>query len=135
MDQFEGIVGDPDSYYGDQTIRDGLGYARYYADKMDLIHMTPTSSSSACSTRYCIRNEGKEYLVYQPNSGSFTVNLPEGEYTYEWMNPDNGNIIIGGNINGDGNVGFTPPFSGDAVLYLKLDVDIPISAPTGLRIQ
>ena len=39
------------------------------------------------STKYCLSNPGLEYLVYQPNKGSFAVNLISGNYDYEWFNP------------------------------------------------
>jgi hypothetical protein len=80
--------------------------------------MIPYDSLS--STNYCLADIGQEYLIYQPGSGSFTVNLQAGNYYYEWFNPNTGNIASTGNINvGSGNRVFNPPFSGDAVLYLK----------------
>jgi hypothetical protein len=64
---------------------------------------------------------GAEYLVYAPNGGTFTVNLSATTrvLNVEWMNPSSGAITTGGTIaGGSANQPFTPPFSGDAVLYL-----------------
>jgi Putative collagen-binding domain of a collagenase len=73
-----------------------------------------------CSTTYCLVNPGHEYLVYQPNAGSFTVNIQSGTYAFEWFNPANGSVAGTGSIAASsGNRSFTPPFSGPAVLYLR----------------
>ena len=80
--------------------------------------MTPNNSLS--STSYCLANPGSEYLAYQPGSGSFSVNLQAGTYNYEWFNPSSGSIAFTGTITASGgNLSFTPPFIGDAVLYLR----------------
>ncbi len=39
------------------------------------------------TTGYCLANPGEEYLVFLPAAGSFTVDLEEGDYTYEWFDP------------------------------------------------
>ena len=43
------------------------------ANQMNLVAMTPQNALS--STAYCLANAGKEYLVYAPSGGTFTVNL------------------------------------------------------------
>jgi len=89
---------------------------------MDLAKMTPQPSLS--STGFCLADNvatGAEYLVYAPNGGSITVNLSATTRTLnvEWLNPTGGAITTGGTIaGGSANQSFTPPFSGDAVLYL-----------------
>jgi len=100
-----------------------MGYALTYANKMNLAAMTPSSNSADCSTTYCLRNPGQEYLAYQSESGSFTVNLQAGTYNYEWFNPSTGAVAGTGSFTASsGSRSFTPPFSGDAVLYLKSSV-------------
>jgi len=85
---------------------------------MDLIHMAPQNGLS--STGFCLANAGVEYLVYQSGSGAFTVNLEAGTYSYEWFNPSNHTIVATGFLTVTaGSKSFTPPFSSDAVLYLK----------------
>jgi hypothetical protein len=121
-----------------EVARKSMGYTLTYAKKMNLAAMMPSASSSDCSTTYCLRNAGKEYFVYQPSSGSFTVNLAVGNYDYEWFNPATGAVASSGNTTATGgNKSFTAPFSGDAVLYLKIsssDTTAP-APPTGVTIQ
>ena len=112
-----------------------MGHTLNYANKMNLVSMTP--SNSLASTTYCLANPGKEYLVYQPSTGAFTVNLQAGTYSYEWFNPVTGKVAGTGNIIAStGNRSFTPPFSGDAVLYIKKSSDTAApSAPSGFSVR
>ncbi|UCD27863.1 MAG: hypothetical protein JSV03_12260, partial [Planctomycetota bacterium] len=107
----------PDPTY--DPIRIALGHTRIYAEKMNLVMMTPQNSLS--STTYCLANPGSEYLVYQPSSGqSFTVNLVAGTYDYEWFNCNLGTLAQTGSVTvSGGSQSFTPPFSGEAALYLN----------------
>ncbi|MFA4817202.1 MAG: DUF4038 domain-containing protein [Parcubacteria group bacterium] len=120
-----------------QGARAAMGQTLTYADKMNLASMIPSANSSDCSTTYCLRNHGQEYLIYQPGSGAFTVNLSAATYNYEWFNPTTGAVVETGTFTaGAGNKSFTPPFSGDAVLYLKKVSDtISPAAPQGLSVQ
>jgi len=102
-------------------MRDNLGYTLTYANKMDLAKMTPQGNLS--STGYCLADNvvtGAEYLVYAPNGGTFTVNLSVTTrvLNVEWFDPSSGTTTSGGNVSGGSTISFTPPFSGDAVLYL-----------------
>jgi hypothetical protein len=102
-------------------MRDNLGYTLSYANKMDLAKMTPQGSLS--STGYCRADNvatGAEYLVYAPNGGSFTVNLgaTTRALNVEWFNPATGATTAGAAISGGSTKTFTPPFGGDAVLYI-----------------
>jgi hypothetical protein len=106
----------PDPYW--DVIRNAMRDTRRYADRIDLAAMLP--QPSRCSTRYCLVNPDGEYLVYQPSSGAFTVDLAGGAYDYEWFNPALSEIAQSGVIASvGGNQRFIAPFDGDAVLYLK----------------
>jgi hypothetical protein len=94
-----------------------IGYTNVYAKKMNLAGMTPQGSLS--STGYALANPGSEYLVYQPESRGFSVNLASGTYNVEWLNPATGAITADTSASGGGARTFTPPFSGQAVLYLR----------------
>ena len=114
-----GVCSGPDSRWN--NMRDNLGYTVNYANKMDLLKMTPQGGLS--STGYCLAQTpsvGAEYLVYAPNGGSFTVNLSATTrvLNVEWFAPSSGTTTSGGNVSGGSTQTFTPPFSGDAVLYL-----------------
>ncbi|MBO3803742.1 MAG: hypothetical protein JTT11_07750 [Candidatus Brockarchaeota archaeon] len=100
--------------------RAAMGHARQYSERVDLANMRPVNELS--STGYCLANPGSEYLVYQPESGTFAVKLEAGSYRYEWFNPRTGSaagediLTVPG-----GSRSFIPPFGGDAVLFLKVE--------------
>lgn len=102
-------------------MRKAMGYALAYAEKMNLKDMEPLSSIS--STSYCLANPGVEYLIYQPILNStFSLNMAEGTYSYEWFNPNSGEVASKGSFKVEGgNQSFTPPFNEDAVLYIFAD--------------
>jgi collagenase-like protein with putative collagen-binding domain len=85
-----------------------------------------SSRSSLCSTSYCLAqtpSEGAEYLVYAPFGGSFTVDLSamssSRTLAVEWLNPSTGDTATGDSVAaGSPSQSFSPPFGGDAVLYL-----------------
>jgi len=95
-----------------------------YSRKLNLASVTPHNSLS--STGYCLAQTpkvGAEYLVYAPSGGSFTVNLSamsaSRTLSVEWFNPSTGAAITGDPIPaGSSSQSFSPPFSGDAVLYM-----------------
>jgi hypothetical protein len=113
-------TGPPDTQW--DQLRDNMGYTLTYAAKMDLVKMLPQGSLS--STGYCLAQTpavGAEYLVYAPNGGSFSVNLSPTTrvLNVEWFSPSSGTVSAGGMVTGGSSTqSFTPPFSGDAVLYL-----------------
>ena len=117
-----GICSAPDPRY--DNFRDNLGYILGYSRKLNLAAVKPRSS--LCSTGYCLAQTpaaGAEYLIYAPSGGSFTVDLsamPEKRtLAVEWFNPSTGATIAGNSVRaGSSAQSFTPPFRGDAVLYL-----------------
>jgi hypothetical protein len=99
--------------------RKAMGHTRSYATRMNLASMVP--HDGLASTRFCLANPGREYLVYQPRAGEFSVNLTAGSYAFEWFNPTTGSVASTGSVKAaGGKQAFTPPFPGSAVLYLKL---------------
>jgi len=106
------------------AFRDNLEYILKYSRKLNLASVTPHNSLS--STGYCLAQTpkvGAEYLVYAPSGGSFTVNLSamsaSRTLSVEWFNPSTGAAITGDPIPaGSSSQSFSPPFSGDAVLYM-----------------
>ena len=115
-----GIGSGPDPRW--ENVRDTMGYIRGYADRMDLAAMTPQGKLS--STGHALASAGSahtEFLIYAPAGGSFTVNLSNtsGRLLVEWMNPATGSKTAGADVSGGATRTFTPPFGGDAVLYLS----------------
>jgi hypothetical protein len=105
----------PDAQWN--VLRDALGYTALYAGKLDLERALP--STSLCSTGYCLVEPGRQYLVYQPGSGNFKLTVAAGTYAAEWFNPATEKPVDGGTLTvADGLRTFTPPFTGDAVLWL-----------------
>ncbi len=99
-------------------LRREMGRIRGFAQRMDLNAALPRND--LCSTGYCLADPGREYLVYQPGSGGFTVALEPGSYQYEWHNPSTGEPAGEGELSAEaGPRRFAPPFEGDAVLYLS----------------
>jgi hypothetical protein len=105
----------------DVSLRRNLGYTLTYANRMNLVAMTPRPD--LCSTSYCLANpasSGAEYLVYLPEGGTVNVDLSATSETLqvEWFNPDRGTTTDGGSVTGGSTQNFTAPFGGDAVLYI-----------------
>jgi hypothetical protein len=115
-----GIGATPDPRW--DNVRDTMGYIRSYADRLNLLAMAPSNDLS--STGHALAGGGSgssEFLVYTASGGGFTVNLSgvEGPLAVEWMDPATGTKTVGGYVSGGSMLTFTPPFSGDAVLYLS----------------
>ena len=116
----------PISLEEDDTLSDGssrradiwaaMGQTRDYATRLDLLNMTPRGDLA--SSRFCLANPGREYLVYLPDGGEVSVDLSDssGIFAVEWFNPSTGETFDGGTVSG--NSSFTAPFQGPAVLYL-----------------
>jgi hypothetical protein len=116
------ICSGPDKRY--DNFRDNLGYILRYSRKLNLAKVR--QSSSLASTGFCLAQTppvGAEYLVYAPSGGPFTVNLSAMSgsriLSVEWFNPSTGVVTTGDPIPaGSSSQSFSPPFEGDAVLYL-----------------
>jgi len=103
------------------SLRINMGHARRYAERMHLASARP--AAEACSTGYCLVAEGPDgaqYLVYAEAGGVVGVDLADvaGELQVEWFNPGNSETHRGGVVRGGAWRELTPPFEGDAVLFL-----------------
>ena len=91
---------------------------------MNLAKVIPNQVLS--STGYCLAQTpatGAEYLVYASLGGPFTVDLSamsnKRKLVVEWFNPATGKTTTQSPISaGSASQLFSPPFNGDAVLYL-----------------
>jgi len=109
----------------DVNLRANLGYVMTYANRMNLVAMTPRGELA--SSGYALANpaaSGAEYLVYLPNGGTVNVNISasSGQLLVEWFNPANGTVAGTDTTMGGAVRAFTAPFSGDAVLYIYATV-------------
>ena len=106
------------------NFRDNLGYILRYSRKLNLRNVTPQPALS--STAQCLAQTpaaGAEYLIYSSYGGRFSVDLSampgSRKLAVEWLNPSTGATQQAAPIAaGSPAQSFTPPFQGDAVLYL-----------------
>lgn len=113
---------DPQHYEPWVSLRINLGYTLTYANRVNLMAMTPRTHLA--STGYCLANpaeRGAEYLVYLPTGGTVKVDhsATRKELAVEWLNPRNGLVTSVAQVFGGGHKTFIAPFEGDAVLYLR----------------
>ena len=105
----------PDNLYA--PIRDAMGMTLTYANRMNLVAMTP--QPSLCSTHFCLVDPGQGIPGISALRRTLTVNLRAGTYQYEWLDPSSNLITSSGALSvTDGNHTFSPAYSRDAVLYL-----------------
>jgi hypothetical protein len=131
------ICNGPDTRW--DNFRDNLGHILRYSRTLNLARVMPRGSLS--STGYCLAQTpsiGAEYLVYAPSGGSFTVNLSamSGSRTLsvEWFNPSTGVAVAADPIAaGSSSQSFSPPFGGDAALYLVDTAGNGFAAARGLK--
>jgi CubicO group peptidase (beta-lactamase class C family) len=118
MDPFDGdVLGNRFDPKWD-PIRRSMGHTLRYARRIDLAQAR--SAAEAASTKYCLANPGKQYLVYKPGAGnSVTVDLEPGTYKYEWFDPTAGDQVnVATKTGAGGETEFMCPIKGDAVLLL-----------------
>jgi hypothetical protein len=116
------ICSAPDPRY--RNFRDNMGYILRYSRRVALANVAPRPDLS--STKFCLAQtpaSGAEYLVYAPEGGAFTVDLSampaSRRLSVEWFNPSTGAATKASPVNAGASAqSFTPPFAGDAVLYL-----------------
>jgi hypothetical protein len=101
--------------------RKAMSETNLFASRVDLIHMDPCEAIT--STRYCLAHRsGKEYLIYQPDSGPFQLDLTgyKNNFSIKWFKP-----ILGEEVDqkeglmGGSQVRLTPPWEGDAIAWLR----------------
>jgi len=100
-----------------EPVRKNMGYARYFAERMGLARAGPRSDLS--SSKYCLAQYGKEYLLYIPER-EVTVNLGhDGTFALEWLDPDQGILLEGEPIAASKEQTIKVPLAGHAVLHLR----------------
>ncbi len=88
---------------------------------IELLNLGPLEHIA--SARFCLAHrQERESVIYQPDSGPFTVDLTGRERTYqlEWHNPNSGDTIPSPEpVVGGGWRLLAPPWRGDVVAYLR----------------
>jgi hypothetical protein len=118
---FTGWISKDQRDYPDwEPTRRAMGDTRRYAQRMNLARMTPHPEWA--SSRYCLADPGREYLVYLPEGGAVTLDLchANGSFVAEWFLPQVNRTLPGARaLRGGDYAVTTAPYTGDAVLYLK----------------
>lgn len=70
----------------DPNLRYALGAIRRLSERLDLGTTLPSNGLS--TTTYCLASSGREYVVYVPEEGRFSVDLEGGRWRVEWHWPD-----------------------------------------------
>lgn len=68
--------------------RNAMGHTSRLANSMDLAAMVP--SNNLASTKYCLAEPGRQYLVYLQEGDSLTLNLEAGTYDTHWEDTNTG---------------------------------------------
>ena len=105
-----------------EPARWAMGDTRHFADRVDLIAMTP--DVDVASTRYALVNEGREYLVLDAAAGGrpFTIQLPPETYTVEWFGITSRTTVVGDPVlvGADAAIGLSGPFGTEpSVVHLR----------------
>ena len=103
-----------------EPVRQAMGQARALADRIDLAAMAPRADLA--SSGQCLASPGREYLVYLPMGGTVAVDLSaaKGLLAVRWLNPRTGESRDDRPIFGGRRHTFAAPFTGDAVLHLRV---------------
>jgi uncharacterized protein DUF6298 len=101
-----------------EQVRRAMGQTRRYAQRMNLAASRPRPDLA--STRFCLAVPGREYLVYQPRSGAFSVDLraDRASFRVEWFQPSTGRRWYS-RVAGGARRTMTPPVGTAVVLYLR----------------
>lgn len=102
------------------SIRAAMGQTRLYAERIRLAASRPRPELA--STRYALAAANRQFLVYAPKGGRFTVDLrkAQGRYSVEWFRPETGRTLERGKRRRGGAVrSFAAPFPGSSVLLLR----------------
>jgi hypothetical protein len=121
MDRIAHLTGDKrGDIHGSEKIRKAMGVTKSIADKINLAEMQPLPDIA--STRYCLANPGREYVIYLPEGSEVTVDLSpvKGTLKVTWIHPVDGTIVDGGKVNGGSKRTFKAPFSDHAALWLVM---------------
>ncbi len=92
---------------GSTTLRQQLVYLHEFMESLDYIRMRPDFSTVVHSPgleTQCLAEAGQQYAIFLTGQATDWVklNLPQGNFNYEFVSPFNGEAIDTGNISGSG---------------------------------
>jgi hypothetical protein len=118
MDPYDGVVlGDRFSHEW-EPIRVAMGMTRKLAERINLAECVP--HGDLASTKYCLAEPGREYLVYLPDGDDITLDLSaaRGPLMVEWINAETGRSRRTGDVEGGSRHDFGGP-DGESVLHVR----------------
>jgi hypothetical protein len=121
MDPYDGaVLGAPEAPRW-EPIRRAMGYARQLAERVDIAALQPRDALA--SSRYCLANPGKKYLVYLPDGGEVSVDLSAavGALHVEWVDPRSGKSRPGEATEGGAKRSIRAPDTKDWVLRVTAE--------------
>lgn len=106
-----------------EILRNYIGYANKFFNSsgIGIIEMEPHNNIVKSGNAFVLASVGKEYVVYLPDGGSVRIDMTEARGILEvrWFNPHTGIFSEKKTIDGNRIISFIPPFTGDAVLWVK----------------
>jgi len=124
MDSWNGEFGDDWTADADiEEMRYNLGYMVEYAARIRLADAAP--NGALASTGYClaVTTGRQQFIVYQPSSGSCTLNLTgyAGTFSVEYLRCNTGATSTGSTVAGNGTRTLNSPWAGeDYVAFVEL---------------
>ncbi|MBE0542782.1 MAG: hypothetical protein IH623_15605 [Verrucomicrobia bacterium] len=99
-------------------VRASMGHTRRLAERLELAALTPRADLA--SSRYCLADPGRQYVVYLPEGGQVEVDLSVATepLAVEWITPVDGKREAGRPAAGGGKHTLQAPFRGPAVLLV-----------------
>jgi hypothetical protein len=97
-----------------------LQHLSTFAARVDFERMVPIDRLAVSRNAYVLAEAGRAYVFYLYNGGTLQADLAgvTGTLIAEWYNPRDGSLRSAPAVAGGGIRTFTPPSSGDWVLYL-----------------
>jgi hypothetical protein len=106
-----------------ENVRDNMGYALSYADRINLARSKPAPQH--CSSKFCLYDPSPAaatVLAYLNRTNEIKIDLSDisGKLQVEWFDPSSGKTLAGEKIQaGKPDIRFESPFNGrDSVLFL-----------------
>lgn len=124
--QCEDDAGNPCPAQFDARMR--MGDPRAFTLRMNMAQVSPQPSLSTSGS--ALADPGREYLVFAPGGGPFQVTLVPGTYTVEWFNTSTQATTVMPTLAATGVTTLTPPFAGNAVVYVKAAPPPPLPSTT-----
>jgi hypothetical protein len=114
MDPYDGAVIETRFDPKWEPLLKALGEIRRVAERVDLAAMSP--HPELASSKYCLADPGRDYLVWTSDGAAVTLELPAGDFLVEWVQDGSYERTL---LKGGAAVAIAPRFGGDAVARVR----------------